>query len=236
MEGDKPEKQKTIDNYPITITETLKKQSFTISPYHRPYIQDVVVPEGLIKSRIERLTTDIANYYENKPFTIIVIMKQGYKVFNLISDYLEKIYEKGVHNNTVRVEFVRLSSFVGVQEANDIEVVGLDLIDVKGKDLLVVEAIVETGLSLSTLLKQLMDKGAKSTKVFSLVIKENRTQFDFPIDFLGFVIPAKFVVGFGLDYNDNFRDLNHICSLNDNGIDSFKKKKSHFSRSRQYLD
>jgi len=230
------ETQKSLDTNAVTITECLKKQSVAIPPFHRAYIQDVVVTGGLIKSRVEKLAADIANFYENRPFTIIVVMKQGYKVFNLLSDYLEKIYEKGVYNNTFRVEFVRLATYFGVQDAGDIEVVGLDLIDVKGKDLLIVEAIIETGLSLSKLLTELKEKGAKSTKVFSLVIKENRTQFDFPIDHLGFVIPNKFVVGYGLDYNDNFRDINHIVSLNDNGIETFKKKKSHFSRSRQFID
>mmetsp|Transcript_33248 Transcript_33248/g.38714 ORF Transcript_33248/g.38714 Transcript_33248/m.38714 type:complete len:237 (+) Transcript_33248:33-743(+) len=231
------ETQKTVDsNNPIVISSTYKKQSFTISSFNKPYVQDIVIPEGLIKARVERLAADVAAYYENKPYTILVVMKQGYKVFNLLNEYLEKIYEKGVYNNTVRVEFIRLATSL-LGESGEIEIVGLDLLDIKGKDLLIVEAIVETGLSLQSLLDGLKEKGAKSAKVLSLIIKENRTQFEnYSIDFLGFIIPAKFVVGFGLDYNDNFRDINHIVSLTDTAIENFKKKKSNFSKSRQFID
>jgi len=65
--------------------------------------------------------------------------------------------------------------------------------------------------------------------MFSLLIKENKTKFDFNIDWIGFQIPNRFVVGFGLDYNENFRDINHIVTLSDTGLDRFKKKKSIFA-------
>lgn len=72
-----------------------------------------------------------------------------------MNEYLEKIYQAGTYKNALRVEFVRLSSFTGVKNAEDIEVLGLDLINVKDREILVVENIVESGLSLGMLLDKL---------------------------------------------------------------------------------
>jgi len=207
---------------------------FAINSFYKPFVQEVLIPEGLISSRIEKIAHMIAGYYGSRPYTIIVVMKGGYKVFNKLNAYLEKIYESGLYYNSVKCEFVRMSSYSGVQSTGDVEVVGLDLLDLKNKEVLVVDVICETGLSTAILLDKLADKSPKSVKLFCLLIKENRTKFDFNIDYIGFQVPPRFLVGYGLDYNDNFRDINHIVALNDNGLDKFKKKKSIFAQKNSF--
>jgi len=74
-------------------------------------------------------------------------MKGGYKLFYTLNGFLEKIYESGVYFNSVKCEFVRLSSFSGVQSDGDVEVIGLDLLNLKDKEILVVDIICEMGIS-----------------------------------------------------------------------------------------
>jgi len=222
---------KDIDG-PVVITTGLKKAYFAINPYYKPLISEVLIPEGLIKSRIEKLAYQIAAFYGNRPYTILVLMKGGYKVFNALNEYLEKIYESGLYYNSVKCEFVRMSSYSGVQSFGEVEVIGLDLLELQGKEILVVDVICEMGLSTSILLDKLQLKQTKSVKLFSLLIKENRTKFNFKVDYIGFQIPPKFVVGFGLDYNENFRDISHIVVLSDSGLDKYKKKKSIFAEKK----
>jgi len=158
------------------------------------------------------------------------MMKGGYKLFNCLNGYLERIYESGVYYNSVKCEFLRLSSFSGVQSEGEVEVIGLDVLDLKNKEILVVDIICEIGIATGILLEKLASKEPKSVKIFALLIKEMRTKFEFTVDWIGFQIPNRFVVGYGLDYNENFRDINHIVTLNDTGLDKFKKKKSIFAR------
>ena len=72
-----------------------------------------------------------------------------------MNEYLEKIYQAGTYKNALKVEFVRLTSYTGIKNSEDVEVLGLDLINVKDREILVVENIVETGLSLGILLDKL---------------------------------------------------------------------------------
>mmetsp|Transcript_12718 Transcript_12718/g.10874 ORF Transcript_12718/g.10874 Transcript_12718/m.10874 type:complete len:156 (+) Transcript_12718:64-531(+) len=147
--------KKTTENDPVIVTESYKKAAFTISPYYKPYISEVIVPEGFINSRIEKLAHSIANYYQDRPYTIVAVMNASYKVFGKLNEYLEKIYQAGTYKNALKVEFVRLTSYTGIKNSEDVEVLGLDLINVKDREILVVENIVETGLSLGILLDKL---------------------------------------------------------------------------------
>jgi len=216
---------------PVVVTSGNKKAYFSINPFYKPFVAEVLIPEGLIASRIEKLASQVADFYGNKPYTILVVIKGGYKVFHKLNEYLEKIYESGLHYNSVKCEFIRLSSYSGVQSEGDVDVVGLDLLDLKDKDVLIVDVICDSGLSQSILFEKLQVQAPKSVKLLTLLIKEHRTKFKFNIDFIGFQIPSRFVVGYGLDYNENFRDINHIVVLNDSGLDKYKKKKSIFSSS-----
>jgi len=93
---------------------------------------------------------------------------------------------------------------------------------IAGRDIVVVEDIVDTGLTMTKLLPVLKDAGATSVRVCTLLEKRTPRSCGFKADFIGFSVPDSFVVGYNLDYNEAFRDLAHICVINKAGIDVFK--------------
>ena len=88
-------------------------------------------------------------------------------------------------------------------------------VPIEGRDILVVEDIVDTGLTLTYLLENLKSRGAASVKLAALLDKHDRRQKEVPIDYLGFQIPDHFVVGYGLDYAERYRNLPFIAVLKD---------------------
>jgi hypoxanthine phosphoribosyltransferase len=85
--------------------------------------------------------------------------------------------------------------------------------DIAGKNVLIIEDIIDTGITLSTLAKLFRERGAKNLKVVTMLSKPSRREVEFEADFTGFEIPDVFVVGYGLDYADNYRNLPYIASL-----------------------
>jgi len=116
----------------------------------------------------------------------------------------------------LEVEFIRLSSYGRGRESSwEIKVVQGLRCPVKGRHVLVIEDIVDTGLTTSFLLSYLRKKGIASLKVCALTDKPSRRQIPFDIDYLGFTVPDKFIVGYGIDWDEKFRYLPDICFLED---------------------
>jgi len=114
----------------------------------------------------------------------------------------------------LEVEFIRLSSYGGGRESSGkIKVVRGLHSEVKGRNVLVIEDIVDTGLTISFLLDYLRRKNPASLKLCTLTDKPSRRQTPVTIDYLGFTVPSKFVVGYGLDWDEKFRYLPDICVL-----------------------
>jgi hypoxanthine phosphoribosyltransferase len=108
---------------------------------------------------------------------------------------------------------VRLKSYEGTQSTEKVrEVLGLQ-VDIKDRDLIVVEDIVDTGHTLAHFLEYLKDYEPRSVKLASLIFKKEAFQKEFQIDYLGFEIENKFIVGYGLDYNEYGRNLDAIYQL-----------------------
>ncbi|MEL6923155.1 MAG: hypoxanthine phosphoribosyltransferase [Bacteroidota bacterium] len=105
------------------------------------------------------------------------------------------------------VSFVKLSSYAGTQSTGKVTtLIGLDE-NLKGRDLIVVEDIIDTGQTLHAFLQTLQRFQPASITVVSLLVKPDAIEYDFPIDLVGFNIPNEFVIGYGLDYNDIGRNL-----------------------------
>ena len=99
-----------------------------------------------------------------------------------------------------------------------------DLNVLKGKNVLIVEDIIDTGKTMKRLLANLAKYEPKSVTVACLLRKRTPLSDGFQPDYVGFEIPNKYLVGYALDYNEYFRDLSHICVINNAGIDKYKKK------------
>ncbi len=161
----------------------------------------------VIQTRIGQMGAEIAAAYKDQNPLLIVVLK-GACIF--ASDLLRAIDIK------LGIEFMAISSYgSSTRTSGEVRIVKDLDVPIEGRDILVVEDIVDTGLTLSYLLANLHARGAKSVKLAALLDKHERRQREVGIDYLGFSIPDEFVVGYGLDFAERYRNLPFIAILKD---------------------
>jgi hypoxanthine phosphoribosyltransferase len=175
-----------------------------MSEFSNPNLE-VLIPAEKIQDRIRELGAEIARDYAGRNPLLISVLK-GACLF--LSDLMRAV------DIPLNVEFIAISSY-GAEMRTSGEVRILKDLDVaiEGRHILVVEDIVDTGLTLSYLLANLKSRGAESVKLAALLDKYERREKEVPIDYLGFKIPDKFVVGYGLDFAERYRNLPFIAVL-----------------------
>jgi len=162
-----------------------------------------------IEAAVKRLAAEIRQDYQGKHPLLIGILKGS---FMFMADLIRFL------NFPIEVEFIRLSSYGGGKESSGrIRVVQGLRSAIKGRDVLVIEDIVDTGLTISFLLDYLRKRKPASLRLCALTDKPSRRQVPVTIDYLGFTVPNKFIVGYGLDWDEKFRYLPHICVLENEG-------------------
>lgn len=162
----------------------------------------VLIDEKTLQARVQELAETIMKDYEGKELTFICILK-GSALFTV--DLAKKI------KNNVRFEFIRVSSYGDSQESSGKVIMKLDLQDsIEGRDVIIIEDIIDTGRTLSYLRDYLKDKNPASLKICTLLDKKERRVFDIEPDYTAFNIPDKFVVGYGLDDRENLRNLPYV--------------------------
>ena len=161
-----------------------------------------LIDEKKLNKRISEIAKQIEEEYKGKEITLICILKGS--IFFTV-DLARKI------NEDVRLEFIRVSSYgEGTESTGEIKM-KLDLKDsIQGKDVIVIEDIIDTGRTLSYLLEYLKMKKPNSLKLCALLDKPDRRKIDVKVDYTGFQIPDKFVVGYGLDWDEKYRNLPYI--------------------------
>ena len=166
---------------------------------------EILIPAEKIERRIRELGAEIARDYSGRNPLLIGVLK-GACLF--LSDLMRAA------DIPLNVEFIAISSY-GAEMRTSGEVRILKDLDVaiEGRHILVVEDIVDTGLTLSYLLANLKSRGAASVKLAALLDKFERREKEVPIDYLGFPIPDEFVVGYGLDFAERYRNLPFIAVL-----------------------
>ena len=165
----------------------------------KPYLSAAVIDE-----EVSRLAKEINRDYEGKNPLFIAILSGS---FMFASDLFKKI--------TIPAEicFIKLASYKGTRSTgNVITSIGLDE-DVHERDVIILEDIIDTGRTLNAFLPQLEHQQPRSLKICALLHKPDCTVFHVPIDYLGFSIPDKFVLGYGLDYDGQGRNLPEIYQL-----------------------
>ena len=160
-----------------------------------------------IETAVKRLAAEIKkDYYDKQPILICVLKGS----FMFMADLVRLL------DFPLEVEFIRLSSYGrGRESSGKIKVMQGLRSEVKGRDVLIIEDIVDTGLTISFLLDYLRKKKPASLKLCALTDKPSRRQTPVTIDYLGFTVPDKFLVGYGLDWDEKFRNLPDICVLED---------------------
>ncbi len=167
---------------------------------------EVLLSAEQINEKIKELAAEITKDYHDKNPLLIGVLK-GAVVF--LSDLIREI------DVPLEVDFMAVSSYGADTASSGIVRIQKDLDQsIKDKDVLIVEDIVDTGLTLNYLFENLGSRYPKSIKVVTLLDKPDRRKVKFEADYCGFKIPDRFVIGYGLDFNENYRNLKDICILN----------------------
>lgn len=167
-------------------------------------VKEVLISEQQIISRCEELGRQISKDYEGTVPVIVGLLKGSVP---FMAELIKHI------SIDCLLEFMAVSSYSGTESMGDVKIVkDLDR-SVKGLDVLIVEDIVDTGKTLKKVKELFYSKEANSVKVVSLLDKPSRRIVDIEAEYVGFIVPDKFVIGFGLDYNQRYRNLPYVGVL-----------------------
>ena len=169
-------------------------------------IGDVLLTEAEIQAKIAELGSRIGADYQNRPLTLVSVLKGS---LPFMADLMRAIPVP------VRIDLMEVSSYGGsATESSGLVRILKDLsATIEGEDVLIVEDIIDTGLTLNYLIRYLRGKNPKSLRICTLLDKPARRLVDIPVDYVGFTIPDQFVVGYGLDYREYYRNLRFVGVL-----------------------
>ncbi|NND34795.1 MAG: hypoxanthine phosphoribosyltransferase [Saprospiraceae bacterium] len=165
---------------------------------------EIYLTEAEIQARVKALADRInVDYKGRKPIVLCILNGSFIFTADLVRHF----------NFPLTVEFVRYSSYRGTESTGRVtKILGMKS-EIAGKDVLIVEDIIDTGYTLSNAVKELMRQHPASVKIASLLLKPEALKHDVACNYIGFSIPNKFVVGYGLDYDELGRDLPSIYQL-----------------------
>lgn len=164
---------------------------------------NVLINEEKLQTRISEIAKEISSDFKDEEIILICILKGAV--------YFAVDLSKKLTNNTVILDFMKVSSY-----GNNLETTGkinfkLDTsIDLENKNVIIIEDIIDSGLTLNYLYDYLKTKNPKALKICVLLDKKERRQKNINLDYVGFEITNKFVVGYGLDYEDKYRNLPYV--------------------------
>lgn len=162
---------------------------------------NVLINKARLEKRIDEIAKEIERDYEGKEIVFLGILKGSVPFMWELS--------KRIKNNII-FEFIEVSSYKGTESTGKITL-HKDIKDsIEGKDVIIIEDIVDTGRTLSFLLEFLKEKNPQSIKIATLLSKPSRRVIELNVDYIGFKIDDKFVVGYGLDYDQSLRNLPYI--------------------------
>ncbi|MPM85736.1 Hypoxanthine phosphoribosyltransferase [bioreactor metagenome] len=165
-------------------------------------VTEVMISEEQLAEKVSELAKQIEDDFKGEELLVVGILK-GASVF--VSDLIRKI------NLDVNIDFMSVSSYGSSTESSGVVKILKDLdVNIEGKNVLIVEDIIDSGLTLSNLVAALETRNPKSLKLCTLLDKPQRRKADIPVDYVGFVIEDKFIVGYGIDYAEKYRNLPYI--------------------------
>eukprot|EP01084_Bolivina_argentea_P161974 281895_1 len=185
----------------------------------------ILIPNGLINDRVHRIADIIRKDYPGQTVHLLCILKGSISYFNDLMGWLRSVNSCCVVGNApFTYDFIRVSSYNGMDSVG-LENVKLEggfghLNNLKDRHVVVVEDLIDTGNTMEALIPLLQSYGPASLKISALLMKNKCREKSSYVDLLkyvGFCIPDEFVVGYGMDCKDNYRDLEHIYTLNDYG-------------------
>ena len=170
-----------------------------------PPIGEILVQPDQLKERVKALGIQIAEDYEGRDVLLVGVLK-GAMFF--LSDLMRNI------SGTCEVDFMAVASYGSATDSSGVVRILKDLdTPIAGRHVLIVEDIVDSGLTLQYLLRNLGARDPASLEVCALLTKPERRKADVPIRYVGFEIPNRFAIGYGLDHNERWRNLPYVAAL-----------------------
>lgn len=163
---------------------------------------DVLIDEAKIEKKLQELAAQIDRDFHGEEIALVCVLKGGAVTLVHLAKYLK---------SPVTMDFLSASSYGnGVKSSGDVQI-RLDLTNgIEGKNVLLVEDIVDSGRTLAKLREMFLERNPKSFRICTLLDKPDGRVVDVPVDYVGFEIPDAFVVGFGLDFAQKYRNLGYI--------------------------
>ncbi len=165
-----------------------------------------IIEEKDIKQKVKEIAQRISDDYKNSENLVLVGVLKGAFIF--LADLVREL------KVPCEIDFIKVSSYGQTTESSGIVRIELDIkIDISGKDVIIVEDILDTGLTLKYIKELFLSRNPKSLKIAVLLDKYERRKVDIEVDYLGFKVPDKFLVGYGLDFAEKYRYLPYVMEL-----------------------
>lgn len=172
-----------------------------------PAIGDILINEDQIHDRLTELAAEIDAEYAGRDLVLLGVLKGAMMVMADLARLLK--------HDRVEIDWITLSSYGDTASSSGvIRMVKEPDMDLAGRNVVVVDDITDSGLTLSWLIGNLAARGVAAAEVFSLLRKPDLVQVKVPVRYLGFEVPPEFVVGYGMDYAQRYRNLPYITTLN----------------------
>jgi hypoxanthine phosphoribosyltransferase len=170
-----------------------------------PELERILFTQEQIDQRIREVAAEISRHYQGKVVKLVGVLKGSVFFLTALARYIEV---------PLRIDFLGISSFSNKSGAPGVVRIAKDLDDtIEGEDVLLVEDIVDTGFTLRYLLQTLAGRAPNSLAVCTFLDRNSRRIVQVPVDYHCFEIPDRFVVGFGLDYNQLYRNLSYVAVM-----------------------
>ncbi len=165
----------------------------------------VLLEKDEIAKAVARIAAEIKQDYQGKRLLLIAVLNGS---FIFLADLVRQL------DMDIEIDFVQLASYYSATESSGKVTFIKDIKKpISGKDVLVIEDIIDTGITINFLLTHLKKMKPASLKLCALADKPSQRQITISIDYLGFTLPNKFIVGYGIDFDEQFRGLPYICYL-----------------------
>jgi hypoxanthine phosphoribosyltransferase len=175
-------------------------------------IGEVLVTEEDLQRRVAELGAEVSRDYEGRAPLLVAILKGAVP---FLADLMRQM------TIDCELDFMAVSSYGSTTDSSGVVRILKDLdAPIADRDVLIVEDIIDSGLTLHYLLRNLEARGPKSVEVCALLTKPERRRVDLPVRYVGFEIPNEFAIGYGLDHGERFRNLSYVAALRENPQDS----------------
>lgn len=192
--------------------DALPVDAMCIPDHYKPDIDKILLPNGLLTDRIEKLALDISQFYGDVELHVVCILKGSRGFFTYLLKYLNHlaVYRQQQDNPPFMEHYARIQPRKEKGGVQDITIVSEDFSSLKDKNVLVLDDLISSGETLRMFCDKMSRHNPKSLKVAALLERPDTT---FKGDFVGFIVPDEFLVGFSLDHKEMYRDLDHVCVL-----------------------